>query len=74
MEATNNIITTQGTVQARIDPSLTVNDVIMQLCANLQLKEPPTSFALKDANNELVTDRNLKIKIENRTNLKLVNV
>ncbi|TFK39866.1 ELMO/CED-12 family-domain-containing protein [Crucibulum laeve] len=71
---TNNVTTGDGlTVRARIDPTLTVDDVVKQLCINLQIKEPPSHFALRDENDELVTNDNLRRKIKTKVNLKLVN-
>ncbi|KAF8159524.1 ELMO/CED-12 family-domain-containing protein [Crassisporium funariophilum] len=71
---TNNVTTGDGlTVRARIDPTLTVDDVVKQLCINLKIKEPPSHFALRDETDELVTNDNLRKKIKNKVNLKLVN-
>ncbi|RDB23704.1 Engulfment and cell motility protein 1 [Hypsizygus marmoreus] len=71
---TNNVSTGDGvTVRARIDPTLTVDDVVKQLCINLKIKEPPANFALRDETDELVTNDNLRKKIKAKVNLKLVN-
>lgn len=71
---TNNVTTQEGlTVRARIDPTLTVDDVVKQLCVNLKIKEPPSHYALRDETDELVTNDNLRKKIKNKINLKLVN-
>ncbi|KAF9240704.1 ELMO/CED-12 family-domain-containing protein [Melanogaster broomeanus] len=72
---TNNVTTKEGTtVRARIDPTLTVEDVVRQLCVNLKVTEPSTNFALRDRDNdELVTNDNLRKKIKNKAHLKLVN-
>ncbi|KAK7056406.1 hypothetical protein VNI00_002960 [Paramarasmius palmivorus] len=71
---TNNVSTVDGvTVRARIDPTLTVEDVVTQLCVNLKIKGPSTDYALRDENDELVTNENLKKKIKTKINLKLVN-
>ncbi|KAF9461210.1 ELMO/CED-12 family-domain-containing protein [Collybia nuda] len=71
---TNNVSTGDGfTVRARIDPTLTVDDVVKQLCVNLKIKEPPANFALRDETDELVTNDNLRKKIRAKVNLKLVN-
>ncbi|TFK75020.1 hypothetical protein BDN72DRAFT_955358 [Pluteus cervinus] len=71
---TNNVSTANGmTVRARIDPTLTVEDVVRQLCINLKIKEPHSSFALRDETDELVTNDNLRKKIKGKVNLKLVN-
>ncbi|KAL4078663.1 ELMO/CED-12 family-domain-containing protein [Scleroderma yunnanense] len=72
---TNNVTTKEGTtVRARIDPTLTVEDVVRQLCVNLKVTEPSTNFALRDRDTEeLVTNENLRKKIKNKAHLKLVN-
>ncbi|KAG5353825.1 hypothetical protein C0989_001942 [Termitomyces sp. Mn162] len=71
---TNNVTTLEGsTVRARIDPALTVDDVVKQLCINLKIKESPANFALRDETDELVTNDNLRKKIKGKVNLKLVN-
>lgn len=68
---TNNVSTGDGlTVRARIDPTLTVDDVVKQLCINLKIKEPPANFALRDETDELVTNDNLRKKIRAKVNLK----
>jgi len=68
---TNNVTTGDGlTVRTRIDPTLTVDDVMKQLCLNLKIKEPPAHFALRDETDELVTNDNLRKKIRNKVNLK----
>jgi len=68
---TNNVTTGDGlTVRTRIDPTLTVDDVMKQLCLNLKIKEPPSNFALRDETEELVTNDNLRKKIRNKVNLK----
>ncbi|OBZ74056.1 Engulfment and cell motility protein 3 [Grifola frondosa] len=65
---------TEGlTVRARIEPTLTVDDVIRQLCVSLKLKDPAVMYALRDENDELVTNDNLRKKIKGKINLKLVN-
>jgi engulfment/cell motility protein 1 len=70
---TNNVTTKDGlTVRARIDPTLTVDDVVRQLCINLKIKAPPTNFALRDETDELVTNDNLRKKIKTKVNLKRV--
>lgn len=58
------------TVRTRIDPALTVDDVMKQLCINLKIKEPYQNFALRDDMDELVTNDNLRKKIKNKVNLK----
>ncbi|KAF8825772.1 hypothetical protein HHX47_DHR6000422 [Lentinula edodes] len=71
---TNNVTTSEGiTVRARIDPTLTVADVVRQLCVNLKIKGIPSDYALRDENHELVTNDNLRKKIKARLDLKLVN-
>ncbi|KAJ7836534.1 hypothetical protein B0H13DRAFT_2032068, partial [Mycena leptocephala] len=71
---TNTVTTAAGlTVRTRIDPVLTVDDVVKQLCINLKIKEPPSNFALRDETDELVTNDNLRRKIKTKVNLKLVN-
>ncbi|KAI0765665.1 ELMO/CED-12 family-domain-containing protein [Trametes elegans] len=71
---TNNVTTKEGlTVRTRIEPSLSVDDVIRQLCISLKLKDPPAMYALRDESDELVTNDNLKKKIKGKVNLKLVN-
>ncbi|KAJ7760596.1 ELMO/CED-12 family-domain-containing protein [Mycena metata] len=71
---TNTVTTATGlTVRTRIDPVLTVDDVVKQLCINLKIKEPPSHFALRDETDELVTNDNLRRKIKTKVNLKLVN-
>jgi len=71
---TNTVTTAAGlTVRTRIDPVLTVDDVVKQLCINLKIKETPSNFALRDETDELVTNDNLRRKIKTKVNLKLVN-
>ncbi|KAL0953838.1 hypothetical protein HGRIS_005016 [Hohenbuehelia grisea] len=71
---TNSVTTKEGvTVRTRIDPTLTVDDVVRQLCINLKIKEAPNNYALRDENDELVTNDNLRKKIKLKVNLKLVN-
>ncbi|KAI6041249.1 ELMO/CED-12 family-domain-containing protein [Pisolithus marmoratus] len=72
---TNNVTTKEGvTVRARIDPTLTVEDVIRQLCLHLKVTESPISLALRDRDtDELITSENLRKKIKNKVHLKLVN-
>ncbi|KAF5387336.1 hypothetical protein D9757_005795 [Collybiopsis confluens] len=71
---TNNVTTNEGvTVRARIDPTLTVADVVRQLCVNLKIKGAPSDYALRDENNDLVTNDNLRKKIKAKLDLKLVN-
>jgi hypothetical protein len=49
------------TVNAHIDPKLTV-DVERQLCINIEIKEPPVYYALRDETDDLVTIDNLRKK------------
>ncbi|KAF8347827.1 ELMO/CED-12 family-domain-containing protein [Amanita rubescens] len=70
---TNTVSTSDGiTVRARIDPTLTVDDVIRQLCVNLKIKEPSSHFALRDDLDDLVTNENLRKKIRAKVHLRLV--
>lgn len=70
---TNNVTTKEGvTVRARIDPTLTVDDVVRQLCINLKIQDGHANFALRDENDELVTNDNLRKKIKTKINLKWV--
>jgi engulfment/cell motility protein 1 len=71
---TNSVTTKSGvTVKARIDPTLTVDDVVRQLCINLKISEPHANFALRDELDDLVTNDNLRRKIKAKAHLKLVN-
>ncbi|TFY79819.1 hypothetical protein EWM64_g4192 [Hericium alpestre] len=71
---TNSVTTKEGlTVRARIDPTLSVSDVVKQLCLNLKVKGSPADYALRDEMDELVTNDNLRKKIKAKSNLKLVN-
>jgi engulfment/cell motility protein 1 len=47
-----------------------VQDVIRQLCSNLEIQEHPSLFALRDDTEELVTDDNLRKMIKSKANLK----
>ena len=69
---TNNVTVAEGlTYRTRIEPTLTVDDVVKQLCVNLKIKEPPSHLALRDSETgELVTNDNLVRKIKNKVNLK----
>ena len=68
---TNSVTTKDGkVVRARIDPQLTVDDVIRQLCLNLKIGDPPMLYALRDDTDELVTDDNLRKMIKGRVPLK----
>lgn len=69
---TNNVTTKEGvTVRARIDPTLSVEDVVRQLCVNLKVTDPATHFALRDRDtDELITNDNLRKKIKNKAHLR----
>ena len=60
------------TVRARIDPTLKVEDVIHQLCVNLKVLEPSVGFALRDENDDLVSNDNLRKKIKTKVPLRFV--
>ncbi|KAF8517883.1 ELMO/CED-12 family-domain-containing protein [Hysterangium stoloniferum] len=71
---TNSVTTKDGqVVRARIDQSLSVNDVVKQLCSNLKIQEPHVLYALRDDSDELVTNENLRKMIRQKANLRLVN-
>jgi engulfment/cell motility protein 1 len=70
---TNSVTTLEGvTVRTRIDPALTVDEVVRQLVNSptLRLTGPPSQYALRDDTDELITNENLRKKIKNRVNLK----
>jgi engulfment/cell motility protein 1 len=67
---TNSVATKDGVVKVRIDPTLMVGDVVKQLVANLQIKQPPSDFALRDEGDELVTNENLRKMIRSKAKLK----
>jgi engulfment and cell motility protein 1 len=69
---TNNVTTGDVTVRVRIDPTLTVDDVVRQLCINLKINGLPSDYALRDEADELVTNDNLRRKIKTKVNLKYV--
>jgi len=70
---TNNVTTMEGTiVRARIDPALTVEDVVKQLCVNLKIKDSSSGYALRDEADELVTSENLRKKIKGKVNLRYI--
>ena len=58
------------TVRVRIEATLAVEDVVRQLCISVKIKDPPSCYALRDENEELVTNENLKKKIKQKVNLK----
>ncbi|THG99143.1 hypothetical protein EW026_g3135 [Hermanssonia centrifuga] len=71
---TNSVTLRDGTtVRVRIEATLTVEDVVRQLCLSVKVKDPPGMFALRDESDELVTNENLRKKIKAKVNLKLVN-
>ncbi|KAH9975737.1 ELMO/CED-12 family-domain-containing protein [Lactifluus volemus] len=70
---TNSVTTKDGVVKVRIDPTLMVADVVKQLVANLQITQPSSDFALRDDDDELVTNENLRRMIKAKAKLKLVN-
>ena len=67
---TNSVTTKDGVVKVRIDPTLMVVDVVKQLVANLQIKQSPSDFALRDEDDELVTNENLRKMIKSKAKLK----
>lgn len=69
---TNSVTTADGvTARARIDPTLTVEDVVKQLCIHLKTKGSPSDYTLRDAEtDELITNDNLRRKIKSKVNLK----
>lgn len=68
---TNNVTFDGITFRARIDPTLTVTDVVKQLCIHLKVKGLPSEYALRDeTNDELVNDDNMRKKIKGKINLK----
>jgi len=70
---TNSVTTKDGaTVRARIDPTLPVSDVVRQLCLNVKAPDHPALYALRDEQDELVTDENLRKKIKDKANLRCV--
>lgn len=69
---TNSVATKDGIVKVRIDPTLMVADVVKQLVMNLQIKQPPSDFALRDEDEELVTNENLRKMIKSKAKLKFV--
>jgi hypothetical protein len=69
---TNSVTTKDGVVKVRIDPTLMVADVVKQLVANLQITQPSSDFALRDDDDELVTNENLRRMIKAKAKLKYV--
>lgn len=69
---TNSVTTKDGVVKVRIDPTLMVTDVVKQLVANLQITQPASDFALRDDDDELVTNENLRKMIKAKAKLKYV--
>ncbi|EJD43836.1 hypothetical protein AURDEDRAFT_104563 [Auricularia subglabra TFB-10046 SS5] len=70
---TNTIVTKDGQqIRAKIDATLSVSHVIRTLCINLNIPEPPKLYALRDENDVLVTNDNLRKMIKTKAKLKLV--
>lgn len=70
---TNYITTKEDAIlRTRINPTLTVDEVIRQLCVNLNVRDPHNTFSLRDEADKLVTNKNLKKKIKDKSNLKCV--
>lgn len=74
---TNNVYNLQGVpVSARIDPNLTADDIVKQLCVkyyqHFNVSGPPSDYALRDESGELVTNENLREKILRRVDLRSV--
>lgn len=68
---TNTVTLKDGNmVRVRIDAILTVEDVVRQLCISVKIKDPPIMYALRDENDELVTNENLRRKIKGKVGLK----
>lgn len=68
---TNTVTLKDGTpVRTRIEATLAVEDVVRQLLINLRIKDQPSRYALRDENDELVTNENLRKKILGKVNLK----
>ena len=68
---TNTVTLKDGAmVRVRIDATLAVEDVVRQLCINVKIKDPPSMYALRDENGELVTNENMRKKISTKVNLK----
>ncbi|KAI0091646.1 ELMO/CED-12 family-domain-containing protein [Irpex rosettiformis] len=61
-----------NTVRVRIEETLAVDDVVRQLCISVKIKEPSTIYALRDGNDELVTNENLRKKVKAKVPLKLM--
>lgn len=70
---TNTIVTKEGQqIRAKIDATLSVSHVIRTLCINLNIPDPPKLYALRDENEVLVTNDNLRKMIKTKAKLKLV--
>ena len=61
-----------NTVRVRIEETLAVDDVVRQLCISVKIKEPPAMYALRDENEELVTNENLRKKVKAKVPLRCV--
>ncbi|KAI0684284.1 ELMO/CED-12 family-domain-containing protein [Cytidiella melzeri] len=70
----SNLVTLQDgtTVRVRIEETLAVDDVVRQLCISVKIKDPSAMYALRDENDELVTNENLRKKVKSKVPLKLV--
>ncbi|KZV79404.1 hypothetical protein EXIGLDRAFT_707149 [Exidia glandulosa HHB12029] len=70
---TNTIVTKDGQqIRAKIDATLSVSHVIRTLCINLSIPDPPKLYALRDENDVLVTNDNLRKMIKTKAKLKYV--
>jgi engulfment/cell motility protein 1 len=70
---TNTVSTLDGiTVRVRIDPALTVADVVRQLCVSLKVPGPPADYALRDPADVLLTNENMRGAIAAKSALRLV--
>ncbi|KAI0343291.1 hypothetical protein BDW22DRAFT_1264593 [Trametopsis cervina] len=70
---TNTVTLRDGsTVRVRIEATLAVEDVVRQLCISVKIKDPPAMYALRDENDELVTNENMRKKVKAKVGLKLV--
>jgi engulfment and cell motility protein 1 len=67
-----NVVTLRDgtTVRVRIEETLAVDDVVRQLCISVKIKEPPGMYCLRDENDELVTNENLRKKVKSKVPLK----
>ncbi|KAG7530583.1 hypothetical protein FFLO_04946 [Filobasidium floriforme] len=70
--ASNSVRYRDRVLKARIDPQLPVRQVIKQLAAAFKTEEPAATLAIRDANDVLVTDENLTIKVMEGDDLKVI--